>query len=285
MTADGTEEYIQNCGHGDLFQDTAGAWWAVVLAVRNEGGRFPLGRETFLTPVEWPENGWPKISQPKMEFERESIGAVAAEDRLDLKKYMDPMHEMIYIRDPIMENYRLSADTKTISLRAGRTEMSSPDGLLSFVGRRQTVLKCTATTVLMVPSTYRSRSLKAGLTLYKDSFRHASIYLDFSARKIIASFVNGSRPDGEEKKERDVQLAEDEMVDNIDFVIVSTRDQYHLQYRRWGEGEYTVLLEFDAMEMTARDFTGTLFGVFAIGDEDSKDEWVEFEKFEEQKNN
>lgn len=51
LTADGTKEYIQNVGHGDIFQDATGEWWAVVLGVRNRHDRFPLGRETFLTRV------------------------------------------------------------------------------------------------------------------------------------------------------------------------------------------------------------------------------------------
>ncbi|PNH46447.1 hypothetical protein VD0004_g1665 [Verticillium dahliae] len=46
MTADGKDEYIQNIGHGDLFQDRYGRWWAAVLGVRKqEDGYLGLGRE------------------------------------------------------------------------------------------------------------------------------------------------------------------------------------------------------------------------------------------------
>lgn len=51
LTLDGSTKYIQNTGRGELFQDSDGAWWAVVLGVRDEQGSSPMGRETFLTPV------------------------------------------------------------------------------------------------------------------------------------------------------------------------------------------------------------------------------------------
>ena len=57
LTADGMDEYVQNTGHGDLFQDHDGEWLITVLGVRNEDGRFPLGRETFLAPISWPTGG------------------------------------------------------------------------------------------------------------------------------------------------------------------------------------------------------------------------------------
>ena len=61
LTADGTNSEIQNVGHGELFQDEQGLWWAVALGVRNYDGIYPMGRETFLTPVDWPSGGWPTI--------------------------------------------------------------------------------------------------------------------------------------------------------------------------------------------------------------------------------
>ncbi|KAL1888273.1 hypothetical protein Sste5346_009665 [Sporothrix stenoceras] len=69
-TADGTDRYVQNTGHTDLFQDASGAWWAVLLGVRNDQGRHPMGRETFLTPVTWPTGGWPVFEPSVLLFEQ-----------------------------------------------------------------------------------------------------------------------------------------------------------------------------------------------------------------------
>ena len=50
---------VVGAGHADLVQAADGSWWAVLLAMRTYGGyHYPLGRETFLVPVEW-EDGWP----------------------------------------------------------------------------------------------------------------------------------------------------------------------------------------------------------------------------------
>ncbi|KAI5246277.1 hypothetical protein E4T42_06451 [Aureobasidium subglaciale] len=55
---------IQQTGHADLLQRPDGKWYTVFLAVRpqlpqNINGTYQLGRETFLSPVTWSEDGWP----------------------------------------------------------------------------------------------------------------------------------------------------------------------------------------------------------------------------------
>ena len=52
-------------GHADLVEGPDHAWWAVFLGVRPYQGRFsPMGRETFLLPVQWTPDGWPVILPP-----------------------------------------------------------------------------------------------------------------------------------------------------------------------------------------------------------------------------
>lgn len=59
----GTDLPIQCTGHADLVEAPDGTWWMLLLATRPRGF-FPhyhvMGRETFLTPVEWVD-GWPKV--------------------------------------------------------------------------------------------------------------------------------------------------------------------------------------------------------------------------------
>ena len=44
---------ITTIGHADLVQDQQGEWWSVMLGVRPQDGFNILGRETFLTPVQF----------------------------------------------------------------------------------------------------------------------------------------------------------------------------------------------------------------------------------------
>lgn len=49
-------------GHADLIVGPDGNWWAVFLAVRPyDGVHSAMGRETFMLPVEWTDDGWPRI--------------------------------------------------------------------------------------------------------------------------------------------------------------------------------------------------------------------------------
>ena len=63
---------IVGTGHADLVETQAGEWWLVCLAMRPYDGYFyNLGRETFLTPVQW-EDGWPVVNPGVGHVELES---------------------------------------------------------------------------------------------------------------------------------------------------------------------------------------------------------------------
>ncbi len=58
-------EAVTCTGHADFTIGPDGKWWAFFLGVRPYDGRFsPMGRETFLLPVEWTDDGWPRILRP-----------------------------------------------------------------------------------------------------------------------------------------------------------------------------------------------------------------------------
>lgn len=60
----GSNNPIENVGHGDLIETQDGKWWMVLLGSRPYEGYYNLGRETFLVPVTW-EDGWPVINPGK----------------------------------------------------------------------------------------------------------------------------------------------------------------------------------------------------------------------------
>lgn len=64
LTNRGTEEYFQNVGHADLFQDAKGRWWSSALAWRSGPGvvNYPMGREMIVTSVSWAVGEWPTFS-------------------------------------------------------------------------------------------------------------------------------------------------------------------------------------------------------------------------------
>jgi xylan 1,4-beta-xylosidase len=64
VSARSTTRPIQNTGHGDLVVGPDGDWLCVLLGVRPRSmtrAFSALGRETFVTPVRWEDDGWPAI--------------------------------------------------------------------------------------------------------------------------------------------------------------------------------------------------------------------------------
>ena len=62
-------ERIYCTGHADIMEDANGNWWLVCLAIRPCGGKdnrvllHNLGRETYLAPVVWDDEGWPVVGE------------------------------------------------------------------------------------------------------------------------------------------------------------------------------------------------------------------------------
>ncbi len=116
---------IVGTGHADLVQAVDGSWWAVLLAMRPYGGyHYPLGRETFLVPVEWQE-GWPvfapgigrvphevvvPFAAPQPTPSEQGTGGVILPDDLRWTSLRGPVDTFLSARDEGWD-LRLSATT------------------------------------------------------------------------------------------------------------------------------------------------------------------------------
>ncbi|OBT86129.1 hypothetical protein VE02_05422 [Pseudogymnoascus sp. 03VT05] len=160
LTNRGTEEYFQTVGHADLFPDAAGNWWGAALATRS-GPEFevsPMGRETVLFPVSWPERGWPVAApvrgvmegwgRPSVSPPRPGGGEgtlVDGADVVDFRPGEKIPRNWVHHRLPTAPSFVVSprGREKTLQLvpsaanLTGNKEVKVSDGL-TFVGRRQT---------------------------------------------------------------------------------------------------------------------------------------------------
>ncbi len=104
---------IQGIGHGDLIQDRNGDWFILSLGFRQIHMWLTyhhLGREVFLTPVHFGEDGWFTAGNDgTTEFEYEIKGNF---EQVEKKRYTfenTPWNlDWVYLRHPVLENYELS---------------------------------------------------------------------------------------------------------------------------------------------------------------------------------
>jgi len=195
-------------GHADLIEGPDGNWWAVFLACRPFAKGYQMtGRETFLLPVKWTDDGWP-IILPKGERVPYTLPApkVAAaspspvpttgnftwRDEFDSgAKNMSPLWLML--RTPHETWWSLTNPKGSLSLTP-RTATLSGKGNPSFFGRRLQHSKFEASTALTVPET---DGVSAGLAVLQSEEHHYY----FGVRRTSAGLVvflerfNGPAPE------------------------------------------------------------------------------------------
>jgi xylan 1,4-beta-xylosidase len=135
----GPNATITATGHADLVQTPDGSWWAVLLGVRDhETGC--LGRETFLTPVEW-DAEWPvfspgagrvRLHERRPELPNAPWPTVAANDSFDATT-LGP--SWMFVRTPREQWWSLTQRLGHLRLQL-RPETLADQANPSFVARR-----------------------------------------------------------------------------------------------------------------------------------------------------
>jgi xylan 1,4-beta-xylosidase len=133
---------VMSTGHADMVQDPNGNWWMVFLGVRKLD--YPslhlLGRETFLAPVTWTEEGWPVVNEGKiLTFEVDT--PLLPEQKPAWTTWADDFaatelkREWNFIRNPNPDNWSLTESPGQLTLhcsRIGLDDWESP----AWIGRR-----------------------------------------------------------------------------------------------------------------------------------------------------
>ncbi|PSN72107.1 hypothetical protein BS50DRAFT_484082 [Corynespora cassiicola Philippines] len=267
LTAKGKKTYIQNLGHGELFQDGNGNWWAVALGVRDEKTCQPLGRETFLTSVDWPKGGWPAIAQPEMAFEAVSANCTWS----TTPPWKSPARvEDLFIRNVDFSKYNLpSAEVGEFTLFPSKNTLSTPTDTSTFIGRRQRSLDCTATASINLTATAApaGSGIKAGLAVYKDHLRHASVAFVFGTGELEFHAVD--RVSGLDETRRTPLLGPRGDLPVVQFRVLGSATEYRFLARLDVRGcEWIEAGVCETRRLAAREMTGPIFGVFAHGEED-----------------
>lgn len=265
LTARGTEEYIRYTGHCDAFQDDKSQWWGVCLGVRKDsGGRFVMGRETFLTPGSWKDD-W--LSFQRVKLNPEGVSPPATAKALSAVLNVD----YLYIRDASLANYRVEKGSK-VTLVATPIDLSSPEASPTFISKRQRQLSGQSNvTIPLVSKPWAAVKLRCGLAYYKDEHRYFRIYYNASEGEVAIEVVNNAK-----RIRRSDRRALSSNAEILRLRVEYSETEYRLLYSA-GPGSddgWGCLATLDTLDMTGPDFVGPVIGVFAVGETSSVE--VEF---------
>ncbi len=261
---------ITCAGHADLVQTKEGDWWAVFLACRPIDNKFEnLGRETFMMPVKWSDDGFPYMTQGDdlvpMLLKREGVkrdktvtfGNFEVTDDFSSSQLG---LEWMTLRTPGTDLYSLSENPGYLTLKCSdvaATEKKTP----AFICRRMQHHKFECTTqMLFDPSDDKS---SAGLLLFKDETHQYFLAVSKQGdEKCIALEKVGNSAN--------TILASknfDKEAKAIDLKVVS-KGLYYDFYYAVEKGKWLLLSEnVDAGYLStsnANGFTGTTIGMYAV---------------------
>ena len=169
------ENPITCAGHADLVQTKEGDWWGVFLACRPvKNDMENLGRETFMMPVKWTEDGWPYLTREgetvPLQLRREGVkreadvtfGNFARNDEFtDSILGMDWMT----LRGPADDLYSLTQNPGYLTIKCADVT-SAEKAVIPFVGRRVHHHNYIATTSVVFDPEHEKQC--AGMLLMKD---------------------------------------------------------------------------------------------------------------------
>jgi xylan 1,4-beta-xylosidase len=278
---------IQATGHADLVQAPDGRWWMVFLGIRPVGypNRHHLGRETFLAPVVWTEDGWPVVGhggtvEEVMPAEGLSLQPLPAPPVRD--DFAAPVLEpcWTFLRNPAPESWALAEQPGSLTLWGGAATLNDV-AAPAFVGRRQQHFDCrTSVRLAFAP---RRDGEEAGLTVYMNERFHYEIAVAriCGERKLVFRRRIGSLW----KVEHEAAWSADSVV----LTVKADSERYEFFYAAgeaaapvaFGQGEAALL----ATEV-AGGFTGVFLAMYATGsgvrsESPAQFDWFDYEVSEQ----
>lgn len=249
---------IQGVGHADLIQDNEGNWWMLHLGFRQIDRWLTfhhLGREVFLVPVHFGEDGWFTAGENGTTvkcFEVASISDDIVQKEKKCYTFENTRWDIdwAYLRIPVRENY-LFENNKLI-LKGSDISLDAVDSP-TFIGLRQrdfdSVISCNV----------KLTDGEAGITIFMDENHH----YDLAIRKAEGKYAVVLRLNIGNMKSIQKELDLNDS-DNITLIIRSEHLNYSFSIMQEGKEIPlgTGLTRYLSSEV-AGGFTGAMIGLYA----------------------
>lgn len=247
---------IQGIGHGDLIQDSKDDWHILSLGFRQMDLWMPyhnLGREVFLTPVTFHEDGWFTAGNDGTADETYEIDGDFEQTEKSIYTFenTDWNKEWCYLRHPHAENYELY-DNRVV-LHGTDITLDQTDSP-TFIGIRQMDFCAEISCSLKVDGG------EAGITAYMCESEHYEVCLRKENGRTEAALrlnIGGIKH---------IQNMLSIGADNAVLIIRADRYNYNFfvktengeQYLGSGVGKYLT-------SEVSGGFTGVVLGLYAVG--------------------
>ena len=204
---DSTAPHAVTCtGHADLVEGPGGQWWSVFLGCRPFNEKYTTaGRETFMLPVKWTDDGWPQILPPG-ERVPYVVAAPAAKGLAALPTaplsgnftwrddFTAPTLSPLWImlRQPHETWWSLSPSTGKLNLTPRPVALNDKANP-SFLARRLQHAKFAASTGLVVPA---PPGVSAGLAVFQSETHHyyCAVRRTPAGLQLFLEVANGQAP-------------------------------------------------------------------------------------------
>lgn len=264
---DPDRDYPITCaGHADLVQTPEGDWWAVCLACRPLDGKFEnLGRETFLLPVRWDEDGTPFMTEGEetlpMVLKREGFkpaegarnGDFSVCDSFDGPQLSFDWHTL---RTSAVDLYSLKSEPGCLALKCAPVSASDRATPAMVLRRQQHSRFEAVTTMVFAPE----GSEKAGLILFKDEFHYCFAYLGIVDGKSSLCLALNSREGAQTLAA--VPYTRNEVALKVSSDGYTFTFEYSTDGRKWLPFGSPIEARMFSTA-AAGGFTGTMIGLYA----------------------
>ncbi|MFA9390332.1 MAG: glycoside hydrolase family 43 protein [Prolixibacteraceae bacterium] len=251
-------------GHADLVQLPDESWFLVCLGMRPKGGKYQhLGRETFLAPVTWTEDGWPiagkdgvmleEFSSPNLPqhfWEKEPLRDDFSSSNLGL--------QWNFLRNPNETDWSLTENPGHLRLNGSAVSMGNNNSP-AFIGRRQKAFKIVASTkIKFIPM---APNEEAGLIVRGNDTNHFDLLITMHEGKRVVMFQKQFQDKVLDVKY--LELPEGEIILRISAT--------ELEYKFWSQVENepaTLIGTAETKEISNEKiggFIGAFIGMYASG--------------------
>lgn len=265
---------IQGVGHGDLIKDEDGNWWMIHLGFRQIGKWetfHHLGREVFMTPIYFNEDGWftagengTTINSFSLEYKNKEI--MQEEKKIYTFENTDWNTQWCYLRIPSKENYIF--EDKKLILKGTDTSIQQADSP-TFIGIRQKDFNCKIT------CNVKAFNCESGISIYMDENHHYDIAIEQynSGYRVIERLNIGDI--------KSVQNTVNIKGNQAELIVESSNTKYDFLVKtedgiiKLGSGKSRYL-----SSEVAGGFTGVIIGLYAYGN--IEDNYAQFTNFKVQ---